>query len=186
MYREVLIHWRQIKRRSGAKRPHLPDKHYSNSGKNPSSVKFEHNRSIRPENISITHTRTSPSRLISEGRYNMATAGDTQLFDESFTITTEDHAKYDRVGRYGATSADHQTVMTLDINTELYPCQVGETLHCVLASSLSLDGTKDDGKGWRDVGRNVDGAEPTLADMFDYVCHGKIYKFEDGEDGQTM
>ncbi|KAH8787704.1 RNA polymerase Rpb8 [Hyaloscypha bicolor E] len=116
----------------------------------------------------------------------MATAGDTQLFDESFTITTEDHAKYDRVGRYGATSADHQTVMTLDINTELYPCQVGETLHCVLASSLSLDGTKDDGKGWRDVGRNVDGAEPTLADMFDYVCHGKIYKFEDGEDGQTI
>ncbi|KAH8794994.1 RNA polymerase Rpb8, partial [Hyaloscypha sp. PMI_1271] len=116
----------------------------------------------------------------------MATAGDTQLFDESFTITTEDHAKYDRVGRYGATSADHQTVMTLDINTELYPCQVGETLHCVLASSLSLDGTKDDGKGWRDVGRNEDGAEPTLADMFDYVCHGKIYKFEDGEDGQTI
>jgi len=25
-----------------------------------------------------------------------------------------------------------------------------------------------------------------LADMFDYVCHGKIYKFEDGEDGQSM
>jgi DNA-directed RNA polymerase I, II, and III subunit RPABC3 len=116
----------------------------------------------------------------------MANTGDTQLFDESFTITTLDHAKYDRVGRFGATSADSQTVMTLDINTELYPCAIGETLHCVLATSLALDGTKDDGKGWRDVGRNVAGAEPNLADMFDYVCHGKIYKFEDGEDGQTM
>ena len=116
----------------------------------------------------------------------MATTGDTQLFDESFTVTTLDHAKYDRVGRYGATSADTQTVMTLDINTELYPLQVGDAIHCVLASSLSLDGTKEDGKGWRDVGRNVDGAEPTLADMFDYVCHGKIYKFEDAEDGHTM
>ncbi len=116
----------------------------------------------------------------------MASTGDTQLFDESFTITNVDDSKYDRVARFAATSADSQTVMTLDINTELYPCQIGETLHCVLASSLSLDGTKDDGKGWRDVGRNVNGGEPTLADMFDYVCHGKIYKFEDGEDGQTM
>jgi DNA-directed RNA polymerase I, II, and III subunit RPABC3 len=116
----------------------------------------------------------------------MASHGDTQLFDESFTITNVDDSKYDRVARFAATSADSQTVMTRDINTELYPCQLGETLHCVLASSLSLDGTKDDGKGWRDVGRNVNGGEPTLADMFDYVCHGKIYKFEDGEDGQTM
>ncbi|PMD16569.1 RNA polymerase Rpb8 [Hyaloscypha hepaticicola] len=116
----------------------------------------------------------------------MASTGDTQLFDESFTITNVDDSKYDRVARFAATSADSQTVMTLDINTELYPCQLGETLHCVLASSLSLDGTKDEGKGWRDVGRNVNGGEPTLADMFDYVCHGKIYKFEDGEDGQTI
>lgn len=53
----------------------------------------------------------------------------------------------------------------------------------VLASSLSLDGSKDDGRGWRDVAR---GEEASLADMFDYVCHGRIYKFEDGEGGDTM
>ncbi|CZR63175.1 related to DNA-directed RNA polymerase chain RPB8 [Phialocephala subalpina] len=116
----------------------------------------------------------------------MASTGDSQLFDESFTITTFDQSKYDRVARIGGTSSDSQTVMTLDINTELYPCSVGETLHCVLASSLNLDGTKDDGRGWRDVARNGPGGETTLADMFDYVCHGKIYKFEDGEDGQTI
>lgn len=23
--------------------------------------------------------------------------------------------------------------------------------------------------------------QPTLADMFDYVCHGKVYRFEEGE-----
>lgn len=57
----------------------------------------------------------------------------------------------------------------------------------VLASSLALDGSKDDSKGWRDVGRAGHGGEATLADMFDYVCHGKLYKFEDGdESGQTM
>ena len=51
----------------------------------------------------------------------------------------------------------------------------------MLASTLQLDGTKDEGKGWRDVGRG----EPTLADMYDYVCHGKVYRFSDGE-GETM
>ena len=116
----------------------------------------------------------------------MASSGDAQLFDEHFTITTIDDKKYDRVARLGATSQDAQTVMTIDINTELFPCQKGEHLHTVLATSLALDGSKDDGKGWRDVGRGGAGGEATLADMFDYVCHGKIYKFEDGDDGQTM
>ncbi|KAH8808905.1 RNA polymerase Rpb8 [Xylogone sp. PMI_703] len=113
----------------------------------------------------------------------MASAGDSQLFDETFRVTTYDQSKYDRAARIGATSSDSQTVMTLDINIELFPCAVGETLHVVIASSLALDGSKDDGRGWRDVGRN---GEATLADMFDYVCHGKIYKFEDGDDGETI
>lgn len=116
----------------------------------------------------------------------MASTGDSQLFDETFTVTTLDHAKYDRVGRIGATSGDSQTVMTLDINSELFPLSIGETIHVVLATSLALDGSKDDGRGWRDVGRSGHGGEATLADMFDYVCHGKIYKFEDGDDGQTI
>jgi len=113
----------------------------------------------------------------------MATTTDTQLLDETLTITTLDTSKYDRVSRLGATSQDSLTIMTLDINHELFPVAIGESLHMVLASSLSLDGSKDDGRGWRDVGR---GDEASLADMFDYVCHGKIYKFEDGEGGDTM
>lgn len=112
-----------------------------------------------------------------------ATSGDSQLFDEHFTITSLDQSKYDRVSRIGGTSHDSQTVMTLDVNTELYPCSIGEPIHMVLASSLALDGSKDDGRGWRDVGQS---GEATLADMFDYVCHGKIYKFEDVDDRQAM
>jgi DNA-directed RNA polymerases I, II, and III subunit RPABC3 len=113
-------------------------------------------------------------------------SSDSQLFDEHFTVTSYDQSKYDRVARIGATSHDNQTVMTLDVNIELYPCAIGEPLHMVLATSLALDGSKDDQRGWRDVARSGQGGEATLADMYDYVCHGKIYKFEDGEDGQTM
>ncbi|KAI6247510.1 DNA-directed RNA polymerases I, II, and III subunit RPABC3 [Erysiphe necator] len=116
----------------------------------------------------------------------MASQTETQLLDETVTITFVDDSKYDRVARISGTSADSQIVLTLDINTELFPLEVGENVHLVLASSLSLDGTKDDGRGWRDVARNGPGGEPTLADLFDYVCHGKIYKFEDGEDGITI
>jgi len=116
----------------------------------------------------------------------MTTTGDSQLFDDTFTVTNVDTSKYDRVSRLSATSHDNQTIMQLDINTELFPTLKGESIRAVIATSLALDGSKDDGKGWRDLGRNGAGGEATLADMFDYVCHGKIYKFEDGEDGQTI
>ena len=112
----------------------------------------------------------------------MAASGDSTLFEDTFQITEYDQSKYDRVARISAISLDSQTALTLDINIELYPMQKGESFNMLLASTLSLDGNKDDeSKGWRDVGN-----ESTLADMFDYVCHGKIYKFEDVEEGQTM
>ncbi|KAI1329537.1 DNA-directed RNA polymerases and 3 polypeptide [Xylariaceae sp. FL0255] len=108
--------------------------------------------------------------------------GDAQLFEEAFTIVEYDQSKYDRVARITGDSADNQTRMVLDINIELFPCHVGENLQVVLATTLALDGNREnEEKGWREVR-----GESTLADMFDYVCHGKIYKFEDGEEGQTL
>jgi DNA-directed RNA polymerase I, II, and III subunit RPABC3 len=108
--------------------------------------------------------------------------GDAQLFEDTFTVTEYDQSKYDRVARITATSTDNQTMMKLDINIELFPCHVGENLQVVLATTLALDGNRDgEERGWRDVR-----GESTLADMYDYVCHGKIYKFEDGVEGQTL
>jgi DNA-directed RNA polymerases I, II, and III subunit RPABC3 len=112
--------------------------------------------------------------------------GDATLFEETFTVTNYDQSKYDRVARISATSTDNQTVMQLDINIELFPCAVSDSLHVVLATSLALDGGKEEDKGWRDPSKGVSPNEPTIADMFEYVCHGKIYKFEDGDDGQIM
>ncbi|TDZ27598.1 DNA-directed RNA polymerases I, II, and III subunit RPABC3 [Colletotrichum sidae] len=116
----------------------------------------------------------------------MSGGGDVTLFEESFTVTNYDQSKYDRVARISATSADNQTIMTLDINIELFPASISDSLHLVLATSLAHDGSKDDEKGWRDVTKGNGDREPTLADMFDYVCYGKIYKFEDADDGQTI
>lgn len=110
---------------------------------------------------------------------------DATLFEESFTVTDYDQSKYDRVARISCTSADSQTVMVLDINMELFPCAVSDSLHVVLSTTLSPDGSKEDDKGWRDVGKGGD-APATLADLYDYVCYGKIYKFEETYDGNTM
>ena len=70
--------------------------------------------------------------------------------------------------------------MTLDINHELYPILTGENVQMLLATTLNLDGTKEE-KGWREQAPG----EQTLADMYDYVCYGKVYRFEEGE-GENM
>ncbi|KAF2200091.1 DNA-directed RNA polymerases i, ii, and iii 145 kDa polypeptide [Delitschia confertaspora ATCC 74209] len=105
---------------------------------------------------------------------------DAQLFEETFNITSRNDQKYDRVSRIFGTSTDNTTTMSLDINHELYPLTVGENVQMVLATTLNLDGTKDE-KGWREAARG----ESTLADMYDYVCHGKVYRFEEG-DGEMI
>lgn len=103
---------------------------------------------------------------------------DAQLYEDTFTITGVNSAKYDRVSRVTGTSADNLTLMTLDINTELYPLSPNDPVQVLLASTLNLDGTKEDAaKGWRPVAK---GNEVSLADMWDYVCYGKVYRFEEG------
>ncbi|KAJ0425624.1 hypothetical protein BJY00DRAFT_184471 [Aspergillus carlsbadensis] len=109
---------------------------------------------------------------------------DPLLFEDTFTITGINSQKYDRVSRLTCTSSDSLTTFTLDVNSELYPCTVGESLSMALASTLSLDGKEDSGAktGWREVGMG----EQTLANDYDYVCHGKVYRFEEGSTSGNM
>lgn len=104
--------------------------------------------------------------------------GDANLFSDTFTLTSLNAQKYDRVARLAAHTENGDTSITLDVHTELFPCAVGDWLQLLLASTLALDGGKDDGKGWRDVGRG----EASVADEYDYVCHGKVYRFDEGDD----
>ncbi|KAI9928360.1 hypothetical protein ASPWEDRAFT_441433 [Aspergillus wentii DTO 134E9] len=109
---------------------------------------------------------------------------DPLLFEDTFTITGVNQQKYDRVSRLTCTSSDQYTSFTLDVNTELYPCAVGENVNLALASTLSLDGKDDPAAktSWRDVGMG----EQTLANDYDYVCHGKVYRFEEGATAGSM
>jgi len=106
---------------------------------------------------------------------------DAQLYDDTFSITSVDKGNYDRVARVVGTSADSTTIMTLDVNTDLYPLAIGDTVSLSLASTLNLDGSKEESDStWREH------RGPSLADQYDYVCHGRIYKFDENEDGEAI
>lgn len=109
--------------------------------------------------------------------------GDSQLFAATFVVSDIKPEKYDRVARVFANTEDAETYMHLDISTDHFSCGVLDRLHIVLASTLSLDGVKDDVKGgWRE---SREGEGLNLADEYEYVCHGKIYRFEE-EDQENM
>ena len=106
------------------------------------------------------------------------------LFDSPFTITGINALKYDRVSRIEAVnaSAGSDITLKLDINTELYPVADKDNISLCLASTLANDGAKDDGKAWRDIARG----ESTLADHYDYVMHGKVYRFEEDDKSDRL
>ncbi|KAK3678187.1 DNA-directed RNA polymerases I, II, and III subunit RPABC3 [Recurvomyces mirabilis] len=112
-------------------------------------------------------------------------SSDAQLYEETFTITSLATQPYDRVSRLIGTSTDATTSLTLDVNSELYPCQPNENVTLLLAQTLNLDGTIEDvqKKGWRPSGKND---SQTLADLWDYVCYGKVYRHEDKSDGGNI
>lgn len=107
---------------------------------------------------------------------------DQILFEETFRINSVNQQKYDRCARIEASRDD--TSFKLDINTDLYPCHEDETLQMVIASTLDLDGKQESKDGDEKVKQNwkeLRDGEASLADTFDYVCYGKVYRFEEGE-----
>ncbi|KAL9939525.1 hypothetical protein V8E36_001342 [Tilletia maclaganii] len=125
----------------------------------------------------------------------------TNLFDTSFTVTAvdPDGKKFDRVSRIIAHSSGHDMNLSLDIATDIYPISQGQNLSFQLAASLQRTGTAAAraGGGTVDADAEMEGAtvgatvqerEPWrmdagnagIADDFDYVMYGKIYKYDEG------
>ncbi len=99
----------------------------------------------------------------------------TELYTETFLVTEVDKfgKKFDRVSRIEASAEKRDMQLTLDVNTEIYSIVAGEKFYLMLSSSLTNSAVSDK-NSWRDnLGR------PTLADGFEYVMHGKVYKFDE-------
>ncbi|KAJ7980656.1 DNA-directed RNA polymerases II and V subunit 8A-like [Quillaja saponaria] len=97
------------------------------------------------------------------------------LFEDIFRVERldPDGKKFDKVTRIEAKSERFDMFMHLDINSELYPLTVGQKFALLLASTLNLDGTAD-------TGYYMPGNRQSLADNFEYVMYGKLYRISEG------
>ena len=93
-------------------------------------------------------------------------------YQQQFEIVEidRDGKKFDRVSRINATS-DTLDDLVLDINTEIFPVSIADKLNILLTANIGAD-------GWR-VSKN------SIANDYDYVCHGKVYKDEDSDAGKA-
>ncbi|KAK6914513.1 RNA polymerase, Rpb8 [Dillenia turbinata] len=97
------------------------------------------------------------------------------LFEDIFTVDQldPDGKKFDKVSRIVSNKSEQfDMYMQLDVNTEIYPLRVGDKFTMVLAPTLNLDGTPD-------TGYYTQGGRKSLADKFEYVMHGKLYKISE-------
>nr|GMD94399.1 DNA-directed RNA polymerases II and V subunit 8A-like [Ipomoea batatas]GME00094.1 DNA-directed RNA polymerases II and V subunit 8A-like [Ipomoea batatas] len=101
------------------------------------------------------------------------------LFEDIFTVTNidPDGKKFDKVNRIEARSEQFEMFMQLDINTEVYPIHREEKFMMVLASTLNLDGAPDSGYF-------LQGNRKSLADKFEYVMQGKLYRISEEGSGR--
>ncbi|XP_044499817.1 DNA-directed RNA polymerases II, IV and V subunit 8B-like [Mangifera indica] len=103
------------------------------------------------------------------------------LFEDIFVVDKidPDGKKFDKVSRIEARSQNCDMYMLLDVNVEIYPMRVGDKFALALAHTLNLDGTTDSGY-------YTQGGRKSLADKFEYIMHGKLYKISDEGSGKTL
>jgi len=77
-----------------------------------------------------------------------------------------------KVSRIQGRSENYEMDLTLDVNTEIYPIEIGDKFALMLASSLTLDGNEK-AEIWRES------LKDSLADDYEYVMYGKVFKYDD-------
>ncbi|KAL1140443.1 hypothetical protein AAG570_000375 [Ranatra chinensis] len=99
------------------------------------------------------------------------------LFEDIFNVKDIDPTgkQFDRVSRLHCESESFKMDLILDVNTWLYPMELGDKFRLVLTTTLREDGYPDNPE-WTPLD-----AECTRADSFEYVMHGKLYRIEGDE-----
>ncbi|KAG5538902.1 hypothetical protein RHGRI_019446 [Rhododendron griersonianum] len=103
------------------------------------------------------------------------------LFDDAIKVDRldPDGKKFDKVSRIEAQSEEKDMHIQLDVNTEVYPIRVGEKFRMALAPTLNLDGSAV-------TSYLPEGKSKSLADKFEYVMHGLLYKMSEDDSSGTV
>ncbi|KAL1818740.1 hypothetical protein DCAR_0414952 [Daucus carota subsp. sativus] len=98
-------------------------------------------------------------------------------FDDVIKVHEIDDKKYDKVSRIKAQSEELDMSLVLDVNTEIYPICVKDRFRMVLSKSLYPDGSAV-------TELNPQDQKKSLADKFEYVMHGLLYKMSEDTSGR--
>jgi DNA-directed RNA polymerase I, II, and III subunit RPABC3 len=138
----------------------------------------EHSHSVLVDNYVEERARNRGSKTT---KRELGAMADSVLFEDIFTISVvdPDGKKFDRVSRLVAHSEQFDMDLLLDVNIDVYPIARSEKKFTLaLAATLNLDGTPDDGTF--DQTRRK-----SLADKYEYVMYGKVYKYADASGAAT-
>lgn len=94
------------------------------------------------------------------------------LFEDIFNVKDIDPEgkKFDRVSRLHCESESFKMDLILDVNSWIYPMELGDKFRLVLATTLRENGYPDGGE-WNPLE-----TEGNRADSFEYVMSGKVYR----------
>ncbi|KAL3615442.1 hypothetical protein CASFOL_041103 [Castilleja foliolosa] len=93
-------------------------------------------------------------------------------FDEIIEVLKFDNqVVYDKVSRVIAKGEEDDCYLELDVHTELYPMLPGQKFRMLISATLNMDGSAVS------VGKQT-----SLADKFEYVMHGLLYKMAESKD----
>mmetsp|Transcript_18841 Transcript_18841/g.24254 ORF Transcript_18841/g.24254 Transcript_18841/m.24254 type:complete len:153 (-) Transcript_18841:420-878(-) len=117
----------------------------------------------------------------------MESSSKVTLFEDIFEITAlnPDGFKFDRVNRLQAVGTTFECDLLLDIHCEIYHLQETDRFTLVLASTLHLDGSPADHFSYVPAHCST-GQEPTLADNYEYVMHGRVFDMDYQKDGNVV
>ena len=86
-----------------------------------------------------------------------------------------ENRKTSSVSRIEGRSDLYEMDLTLDVAVDVYPLSVGDKLSLALAPTLALDG----GPTEPFFGAAAQGGRASLADAYEYVAHGTVFKLRD-------
>ena len=105
------------------------------------------------------------------------------IFEDTILINEldKDGRFFEKVSRVDATSEVYDCKISFDVNVDIYPVQKGSFYTLVLAKSLNTDGMASPNTFSYDLYTKKN----TLLDKYDYVMYGKIFKFNEENDGRV-
>lgn len=112
----------------------------------------------------------------------MESSARVTLFEDIFEVTAlnPEGKRFDRVNRIAATGTTFECELLLDVNSVIYKIRENEKITLVLASTLHLDGSPEDHFSYNPSN------EPTLADNYEYVMHGRVFDVKHQKDGAVV